>query len=839
MTKNRRHDIVKPSKYKTSMCTFFRSEEGCPFGEKCAFAHGEDELRPEPKDTAPLPEAATGEAVTAAAATLLTSESPHSEHFDTRAASGDGQHNDAPAQQLQHEPSASTPAIAGAKWKTKKGSLDSSSASTGSAHGFPGGGPGGSGSGSGSAARGDAPTTRGRALPNRRQQLPPPPLPGHGAMPSTTFGLTAPPPPLPQPTPPSFGLSGDFGGLAYAGMPAVMPGMPYYIPAMGHHPFSAINNNQHALNAAPVMHGSTSYPTLQHAMQLPPPPPPPLATASSSSAPLSVTRRTNDVAAADALPSDDAKHRLRQPTRHVVSSNTMAHSTGRHPINASGTAPDDVATPQYLYNLMAAAGALLNSSPELASNSQPNPSVEQPAQPRLIVVPHPSGSGVCMVPSTVMSYPHSDPQSFAAFGGVAAASSPRHSTASMPGSSDSGLRSPHPTPTTTASNSAAAAQFPPPDFVAATPAPVTVEQLPLSSTSHGQSGSGSRSSKVMGDSLWGPAEGTMNPLTSSLASRSGANTSSTEEHGSSSGDYNAILSGLGIGGSSYTTIPLDRLMRQCSASSNEDDFVGGDFDWTGAVERWLQTAREDGMAPETAPANADDTPTTAAAAVATAEKTTASTPGATLAAAKNLETVAETYHLQSGRSVMAALNSNPVLVDMGIESTEANASLPAPGSSATEAKRRPIAAVCQVSRAAGGKPSQPQRRAPVTKNQFKSSCAAEADSGAVLLYCAEKNTFVYIPSGGSGAAVAVTPGRRRGQAAAAAATTTGSVALPQSEEKWPATTVKAVPALGRSQDSLNTPCCDGSLGIDVRFVPGRKKRSVLEEVTEEEAEYCI
>ncbi|TPP53099.1 Zinc finger C-x8-C-x5-C-x3-H type (and similar) family protein [Leishmania donovani] len=702
MTKNRRHDIVKPSKYKTSMCTFFRSEEGCPFGEKCAFAHGEDELRPEPKDTAPLPEAATGEA-----------------------------------------------------------------------------------------------------------QLPPPPLPGHGAMPSTTFGLTAPPPPLPQPTPPSFGLSGDFGGLAYAGMPAVMPGMPYYIPAMGHHPFSAINNNQHALNAAPVMHGST------------------------------VTRRTNGVAAADALPSDDAKHRLRQPTRHVVSSNTMAHSTGRHPINASATAPDDVATPQYLYNLMAAAGALLNSSPELASNSQPNPSVEQPAQPRLIVVPHPSGSGVCMVPSTVMSYPHSDPQSFAAFGGVAAASSPRHSTASMPGSSDSGLRSPHPTPTTTASNSAAAAQFPPPDFVAATPAPVTVEQLPLSSTSHGQSGSGSRSSKVMGDSLWGPAEGTMNPLTSSLASRSGANTSSTEEHGSSSGDYNAILSGLGIGGSSYTTIPLDRLMRQCSASSNEDDFVGGDFDWTGAVERWLQTAREDGMAPETAPANADDTPTTAAAAVATAEKTTASTPGATLAAAKNLETVAETYHLQSGCSVMAALNSNPVLVDMGIESTEANASLPAPGSSATEAKRRPIAAVCQVSRAAGGKPSQPQRRAPVTKNQFKSSCAAEADSGAVLLYCAEKNTFVYIPSGGSGAAVAVTPGRRRGQAAAAAATTTGSVALPQSEEKWPATTVKAVPALGRSQDSLNTPCCDGSLGIDVRFVPGRKKRSVLEEVTEEEAEYCI
>ncbi|CBZ25031.1 conserved hypothetical protein [Leishmania mexicana MHOM/GT/2001/U1103] len=832
MTKSRRHDIVKPSKYKTSMCTFFRSEEGCPFGEKCAFAHGEDELRPEPKDTTPLPEAATGEAVTAVASTLLTSDSPRSEHFHTRVASGDGQHNDAPAQELHHDPSASMPTIAGAKRKTKKGSLDSSLASIGNAHSFPGGSP--SVSGSGSAARGDAPPARGRTLPNRRQQLPPPPLLGHGAMPSTAYGLTVPPPPLPQPTPPSFSLSGDFGGLAYAGMPAVMPGMPYYIPAMGHHPFSAINN-QHAINAAPVMHDSTSYPTLQHIMQPPPPPP---ATTSSSSAPPSSTRRANGVTAADALPREDAKHRLRQPMRHVVSSNTMAHSTGRHPANASATAPDNVTTPQYLYNLMAAAGVLLTSSPELASNNQPNSSVEQPAQPRLIVVPHPSGSGVCMVPSTVMNYPHSDPQSFAAFGGVAAASSPHRSTASMPGSSDSGLRSPQPTPTAAGSNSAAAAQFLPPDFVAATSAPATVGHIPLSSTSHGQSGSGSRSSKVIGDRLWGPAEGSMNPVTSSLAGNSGATTSSTEEHGSSTGDYNAILSGLGIGGSSYTTIPLDQLMRQCSASSSEDDFgVEGDFDWTGAVERWLQTGREDGMAAEPASALADDTPTTAAAGVAAADKTAASTPGATPTAAKTSETVAETYHLQSGRSVMVALKSNPVLVDMEIQSTEANASLPAPGSSSTEAKRRPTAAVCQVSRGAGGNPSQPQRRAPVTKNQFKSSCAAEADSGAVLLYCAEKNTFVYIPSGGSGAAVAVTPGRRRGQGAAA--TTTGRAALPQSEEKWPATTVTAVPALGRTQDSLKTPCSDGSLGIDVRFVPGRKKRSVLEEVTEEEAEYCI
>lgn len=51
MSKNRRHDIVKPSKYKTSMCTFFMSAEGCPFGERCAFAHGEAELRPEVQPT--------------------------------------------------------------------------------------------------------------------------------------------------------------------------------------------------------------------------------------------------------------------------------------------------------------------------------------------------------------------------------------------------------------------------------------------------------------------------------------------------------------------------------------------------------------------------------------------------------------------------------------------------------------------------------------------------------------------------------------------------------------------------------------------------------------------
>lgn len=50
MAKNRRHDIVKSSKFKTSMCTFFRSPAGCPFEDRCAFAHGEDDLREECKN---------------------------------------------------------------------------------------------------------------------------------------------------------------------------------------------------------------------------------------------------------------------------------------------------------------------------------------------------------------------------------------------------------------------------------------------------------------------------------------------------------------------------------------------------------------------------------------------------------------------------------------------------------------------------------------------------------------------------------------------------------------------------------------------------------------------
>ncbi|CCD14300.1 unnamed protein product, partial [Trypanosoma congolense IL3000] len=47
MTRNRRHDIVKSSKYKTSLCSFFLEQDGCSFGDRCAFAHGEEELRSE------------------------------------------------------------------------------------------------------------------------------------------------------------------------------------------------------------------------------------------------------------------------------------------------------------------------------------------------------------------------------------------------------------------------------------------------------------------------------------------------------------------------------------------------------------------------------------------------------------------------------------------------------------------------------------------------------------------------------------------------------------------------------------------------------------------------
>ncbi|KAG5482795.1 hypothetical protein LSCM1_06825 [Leishmania martiniquensis] len=822
MTKNRRHDIVKPSKYKTSMCTFFRSEEGCPFGDKCAFAHGEDELRPQPKDAAPEADAMTADAVASAGAALPAPDSPLSEHVDARAAAGNEQPNDAPVQKLPLDPSAITSATAAAKRKAKKSGFDLSSVLPGNTLGSPG---------SGSAVRGDASTTRGRALPHRRQQVPPPPpsLPGHGVMPPSALGLAVPPPLLLPTTTPSFGLSSDFGSLAHSGMSAVMPGMPYYIPAMGHHPFSVINNNQHTINVAPAIQGTASYTTLRHSMQLPPPPPPPPPTASGSSALPPVTGPANGVTVSDALPSEDTERRQRQPLRHV-SSNTIAHGTGRHPTNALATAPDGMATPPYVYGLLKEADALLSSSQAAASSSQQNSGVEQPTQPRLIVVPHFSESGSYVIPGTVMNYPHADPQGAAAVGGVAAASSPRHSTRSIPGSSDSGALSRQPS-TTMTNNSGAATQLPQRDFVASAPAPATVTHPPLNSGSNGRSGGGS--STAIGDSLWAPTKGGMHPLTSSLASHTTATTPSTEGCNSSAGDYNAILSDLGIGGASYTTIPLDRFMCQRGASSNEEDAsLGGDLDWSAAVERWLQPACEDVTV--AAPGGRPSVGSTAA---PKAGAPIISPPEAASAAAKSSTAPMVIFHPEGGRSVVTALNSHPVLMSTEVKSMEVSTSSPTPTRLATEAKRKPAATVCQVSRATGGSLSQSQRRAPIMKNHFKSSCAAEADSGAVLLYCAEKNTFVYIASGGSGATVDVAPARHRDQATVPL--TTASAAPSQSGAKPSIATMAAVPAVAPSQENVKSAAATDSLGIHVRFVPGRKVRAVLEEVSDEEAEYCI
>lgn len=32
-------------KYKTMMCKHYKSDQGCQYGEKCQFAHGQEELR--------------------------------------------------------------------------------------------------------------------------------------------------------------------------------------------------------------------------------------------------------------------------------------------------------------------------------------------------------------------------------------------------------------------------------------------------------------------------------------------------------------------------------------------------------------------------------------------------------------------------------------------------------------------------------------------------------------------------------------------------------------------------------------------------------------------------
>lgn len=50
MPKANKHAEVKPSKYKTSLCQYFVKGEVCPFAERCAFAHGEEELQSESKN---------------------------------------------------------------------------------------------------------------------------------------------------------------------------------------------------------------------------------------------------------------------------------------------------------------------------------------------------------------------------------------------------------------------------------------------------------------------------------------------------------------------------------------------------------------------------------------------------------------------------------------------------------------------------------------------------------------------------------------------------------------------------------------------------------------------
>ena len=46
-SKKQQNREVKPSKFKTTLCQFYIKGEECPFGEKCAFAHGDQELRDE------------------------------------------------------------------------------------------------------------------------------------------------------------------------------------------------------------------------------------------------------------------------------------------------------------------------------------------------------------------------------------------------------------------------------------------------------------------------------------------------------------------------------------------------------------------------------------------------------------------------------------------------------------------------------------------------------------------------------------------------------------------------------------------------------------------------
>ncbi|EAN90997.1 putative zinc finger (CCCH type) protein [Trypanosoma cruzi] len=50
MPKANKHAEVKPSKYRTALCEFYLRQEECPFGTRCAFAHGEHELQTEERN---------------------------------------------------------------------------------------------------------------------------------------------------------------------------------------------------------------------------------------------------------------------------------------------------------------------------------------------------------------------------------------------------------------------------------------------------------------------------------------------------------------------------------------------------------------------------------------------------------------------------------------------------------------------------------------------------------------------------------------------------------------------------------------------------------------------
>ncbi|KAG8348098.1 putative Zinc finger C x8 C x5 C x3 H type (and similar) [Trypanosoma vivax] len=45
--KGSKHVEVKPSKFRTALCNYYERNQECPFGSRCAFAHGKHELQTE------------------------------------------------------------------------------------------------------------------------------------------------------------------------------------------------------------------------------------------------------------------------------------------------------------------------------------------------------------------------------------------------------------------------------------------------------------------------------------------------------------------------------------------------------------------------------------------------------------------------------------------------------------------------------------------------------------------------------------------------------------------------------------------------------------------------